>query len=655
MCGIAGYFGKFDLNLLKEMNQSIAHRGPDDEGTWHSTENGIGLAQRRLSIIDLSPQGHQPMWDTSKSVVITYNGEIYNFPELRSQLEKDGFQFNSRSDTEVLLNLYLRDGHEMLSQLNGIFAFAIWDTRSKELFLARDGFGVKPLYYSNTKKGLLFASELKALLRSPEIERELSPKAIHSYLTYCWCPAPQTMLKGVSKLEPGTAFLVKDAQIQKKWKFYSLPYHQDIQDLSVSEATEQLRHYLSQAVKRQMIADVPVGAFLSGGLDSSAIVHFTKTHLASSEQLSCFTIGFKDNRAKWQKVEGVVDDLPYAKRVAKHLGVDLHTIYVGAEMTDYLAQMVYQLDEPQADLAPINALFISQLAREHNIKVLLSGSGGDDIFGGYRRHYALQQERYWSWLPKFARKGLREITTRIPTNTPSGRRLAKAFAYADWDQTDRIASYFFWLRPQILQQLFVPELQQGLNRDTSLQALKNTLGEFPADIPPLNKMLAVEAKHFLCDHNLNYTDKMAMAVGVEVRVPFLDPNLVAFAARLPIHYKQHGSTGKWIFKKAMEDILPHNVIYRPKSGFGAPLRKWLQQDLKNLLEETLSIESLSARGIFDPTQVHKLLQLHQNGHIDAAYPIFGLICIELWCRSFLDGAIPTQLSCSKSLQRQIAS
>ncbi len=632
MCGIAGFSGEFSKDLLEKMSRRISHRGPDDNGDYFLRDKGIGLAHRRLSIIDLSPLGHQPMWDRTNTVAIVFNGEIYNFRELRADLVASGFQFNSQSDTEVLLNLYLRDGEMMFSRLNGIFAFAIWDTRDDSLLLARDGLGVKPLYCAQTPKGFLFASELKALLEEPSIDRSLNDQAAHYHLIYLWCPAPHTMLNGVRKLEPGHAMVVKDGRTKRIWRFYDLPYDQPMKPLAEDTAISMVRGALREAVTRQMVADVPVGAFLSGGLDSSAIAVFAKD-IVPDRKLQCFTIGFKD---KSGDVEGITEDLPYAQRVAKHLGVDLHTIYVGPEMAQRLEEMIYHLDEPQADPAPLNALFICQLAREHGLKVILSGAGGDDIFTGYRRHYALAQEKFWEWMPGWARQGLSKAVCLLPQSNTLGRRFNKAFRYAGLNGDERLASYFYWSSPEALGSLYGPRLRDSASSASYSAPLLSSLENLAADTPKLNRMLYLEGKHFLADHNLNYTDKMSMAAGVEARVPLLDPDLVRLAARLPLQYKQRGKVGKWIFKKAMEPYLPKEVIYRPKSGFGVPLRHWLRHELRPVVEDVLSRHSIEARGLFDATGVQEFINKDRNGQLDGTYTIFSMVCMELWCRIFLD-------------------
>ncbi len=630
MCGIAGFLGRFEPELLGRMGAMIAHRGPDDQGIFHHAESGVGLAHRRLSIIDLSTAGRQPMWDSTGTVVVCFNGEIYNFPELRAELAAQGVVFNSHCDTEILPNLYLREGPEFLRRLNGIFAFALWDTRQQIMLVARDGCGVKPLYYAQTAPGFLFASELKALLQSDAVDRTIEPTAIAHHLSYLYCPAPRTMLRGVSKLEPGHAMIVDRTGVRRKWQFYELPYDQPIAKMSESEAAEGVRHYLKQAVRRQMLADVPVGSFLSGGLDSSSVVAFAREH-ARNGSIDCFTIGFNDPRF----VDGG-EDLPHARRVAEHLKVPLHTVWVGPEIAGELERMVYQLDEPLPDPAALNVFFISRLAREHGMKVLLSGAGGDDLFTGYRRHRALDLERWWSWLPATARRALKRSADLFRKDHAIGRRLSKAFAYADQPADRRLVGYFLWSQPSLVTSLLSRDTLAGLGTFDPMAPMLAALGGLPPGVPPLNRMLFLDGKYFLTDHNLNYTDKMSMAAGVEVRVPYLDPDLMAFAARLPLGLKQRGNVGKWIFKRAMEPLLPRESIYRSKVGFGVPLEGWLKHELREMVDDTLSADSLRRRGLFDPAAVARLLAQERAGQLYAAYPILGLMCVELWCRAFID-------------------
>ncbi len=631
MCSIAGFLGNFSPELLRHMNDSMIHRGPDDGGEFLLPESNVGLCHRRLSIIDLSSLGHQPMVDPSSKTSIVFNGEIYNFSEIRNRLLLKGYSFVSTSDTEVLLKLYLDQGQAMLSQLNGIFAFAIWDNSKKELFIARDHFGVKPLYFSQTSKGFIFASEIKAILKETSVSRELDPQGISNYMSYLWSPNPTTMLSSVKKLAPGNAMIVKNSCIQTTWRYYDIPITNIDNNIKLGTAISETRKLLEQAVQRQMVSDVPVGAFLSGGLDSSSIVYYASKHF-SGTQLPCFTMQFNDEA--WSK-EGIINDLPYAKQVASHLGVELNIVSVDSNMAQRFSDMVYLLDEPQADPAALNQLFISELARKMNIKVLLSGAGGDDIFSGYRRHTALMMERYWSWLNVGSRSLLKNISESSISMRFGGRRLSKIFSNANLNSDDRLVSYFQWLSPNHRLNLLSKSMKEKLSLSNFNNPLINTLSALPYDTIALNKMLYLEMKHFLADHNLNYGDKMSMAVGVETRVPFLDPDLVAFAASLPIKYKHRRLTSKWILKKSMEPYLPSNIIYRPKTGFGAPLRHWLHNDLQHLVHDTLSDSVITRRDIFNPTAVKTLLAMDKAGKIDATYPIFALICIELWCQRFL--------------------
>jgi asparagine synthase (glutamine-hydrolysing) len=577
------------------------------------------------------------MWAEGLPVAITYNGEIYNYRELRKELVDEGFAFRGHSDTEVLLNLYLRDGEEMLARLNGIFAFAIWDGRREDLFLARDHLGVKPLYHTTTTRGFLFASELKALLQSPDVDRSLDLRTVDYHLHYLWSPAPHTMLRSVKKLEPGCALRVRRGRVERAWRWWDLPCGLTAEPWSAEEAAERVREQVAASVRRQMVADVPVGAFLSGGLDSSSVVAFARDATADGN-LRCFTIGFTDEVAA---KEGMAADLPHARRVAEHLEVRLDTVWVGPEMVDELERMLFHLDEPQNDPAPINALLICRLAREHGMKVLLSGAGGDDIFTGYRRHTAFARERSWSWLPAPFRGGLAAAARRLPVGGEPLRRLSKLFQYADLDGDARLASYFYWVPPGVLDALYSPALRDALAGGSAADPLLEALARVPAGAPPLERMLYLEGKFFLADHNLNYTDKMAMASGVEVRVPLIDPDLVTLAARLPVGFKQRGATGKWIFRKAMEGVLPPEVVHRSKAGFGAPLRHWLRAPLRPLVDELLSDRSLARRGLFDPAGVRRIVERDRAGRVDAAYAIFGLMCVELWCRMFVDPPVPT--------------
>lgn len=631
MCGIAGSWSKnTNDEAIEHALRALAHRGPDDHGIHRDAASGVALLHTRLSIIDLSPAGHQPMLSQDGAVALTYNGEIYNFAELRAELGNSGVHFRGHSDTEVLLELYLRDGMAALPRLNGIFAFAIHDRRNGELLLARDGLGVKPLYVHESASGFAFASEIKALLPFMDEVRTLDPHALHRYLTFLWCPADGTPFANVRKLPPGSAMIVKNGRVEKQWRWYELPARRGVAaNLSEAASIESVRQGLRKAVQRQLVADVPVGAFLSGGLDSSAIVAFAREHLPD---LRCFTI-----ESSGGSDAGETSDLPYARRVAKHLGVQLDVVHIdAARMAGDLERMVWQLDEPLADPAPLNVLYIAQLAREHGIKVLLSGAGGDDLFTGYRRHLALRYEALWNWLPQRARQSLDRLAGGFDQRSGFGRRLSRLFAGAGASGDTRLTRYFAWARRDDLIALYSPSLRAAIGDELAEQPMLDFLAGMSDGPSRMERMLALEQRFFLADHNLIYTDKMSMAASVEVRVPFLDTELVELAARVPDRFKQRGRVGKWVLKKAMEPCLPHDVIHRPKTGFGAPLRRWMRHELRPLLGDYLSEPSLRRRGLFDPPAVQRLITDNDAGCKDAAYTLLSLLCIEIWCRRFVD-------------------
>jgi asparagine synthase (glutamine-hydrolysing) len=631
MCGILGVSGDFEPDAIARANRRQCHRGPDDRGEFIDTESRIAFGHSRLSIIDLSPLGHQPMSFDDGRIVIVLNGEIYNYRELRAELVAKGHQFLGHSDTEVLLHLYRDSGTDMLERLNGMFAFAIWDARDRSLFVARDAFGVKPLYCAETPRSFAFASEIKALLELIPLDRELDHASLHRYLTFLWSPGAGTPLKSVRKLGPGEALIVRDGRILRQWKWYQFPAFRGVQaDLDERTSVAQVTRDLRQAVHRQLVADVPVGAFLSGGLDSSAVVAFARE---ATPDIRCFTIESTDSSG-----DGATDDLPYARRVAAHLGVSLDVVHVDAErMANDVATMIAQLDEPLGDPAALNVLYISRLAREHNIKVLLSGAGGDDLFTGYRRHAAMNAERYWGWLPVGARSWLRNATARLDQRTPFFRRAAKAFDGAQLDPDARLINYFRWVNEADLSALYSPDFLDRATLADSAKPMTDYLAELPSSSPRLDRMLALDQRFFLIDHNFAYTDKMSMAASVEVRVPFLDPDLVETAARVPLSFKQRGRTGKWVLKRAMEPYLPSDVIHRPKTGFGAPLRRWLRGELRPLLNDVLSADALERRGLFQPTAVQRLIDRNQRGEVDSAYTLLALMGVEIWCRTYIDG------------------
>lgn len=631
MCGLIGYSGDFTKENLNSGLIKIDHRGPDDSGVFFNDKNHIGLGHSRLSIQDLSSLGHQPMISSDGLISLVFNGEIYNFKELREELVKKGYEFKSNSDTEVVLNLYIEMGEKMLDKLNGIFAFAFYDSRSNITFIARDRFGIKPLYYSETKKGFAYSSEIKALIHLIPNDKKIDFNSLNRYLSFLWCPGDGTPLSRVKKMLPAEAMIIHEGGVKKRWIWFKLPIFRNIKaNLSEINAIKGTEKHLKEAVKRQLVSDVPVGAFLSGGLDSSSIVAMAKLE---NPNIECFTIETIDGVE-----DGMTDDLPYARKAAKYLDLNLNVISINSKkICDDLVYMVQQLDEPLSDPAALNLRYISKLAKDQGIKVLLSGAGGDDIFTGYRRHQAIALDKYWNWVPHKARKGLEDLTSRFDQRNPTYRRITKFFNGAGLIEDERLANFFIWSKQDTLLNLFHKDLKNEFTKSKPLDPMIDFLSPLKEKpINPLDKMLALEQRFFLTDHNLNYTDKMSMSAGVEVRVPFLDNDLVEFAQKIPLKFKQRKNQGKWVLKKSMENYLPNEIIYRPKTGFGAPLRRWIRNDLRDLIGDILSQESINKRGFFDANEVRKIILQNHEGKIDASYTIFSILCIEIWCRSFID-------------------
>jgi asparagine synthase (glutamine-hydrolysing) len=615
---------------------ALSHRGPDDSGVFENLVDEIGLAHARLAILDLSPSGHQPMQSPDGSVVLVFNGEVYNYRELRRELESEGRVFKGGSDTEVLLHLYLDSRSrgtsidEMLRRINGMFSLAFWDSTSKSLVLARDALGIKPLYYSTVGDRVVFGSEIKALIPFVPSFGEPDPTAVDRYLSFLLCPGSGTPVRTVRKLGPGELLIIRRGRIDFHRQWYCLP---SLRSVSVRRDEDNLAReiaiHLRQAVHRQMVSDVPVGAFLSGGVDSSSVVAFAREE---NPDIRCFTI-----ETQGGVDDGVIDDLPYARIVATHLGVPLEVVRIDAQkIAEDLEAMVYQLDEPLADPASLNVLYISRRARESGVKVLLSGCGADDLFTGYRRHRALQLESLWKWLPVSLRRQVTCLAQGLDQRRTAGRRLRKLLDVLQLEGDARLVNYFRWNRREDLKNLYSSDFRVAMEKARVETPMEDFLNRLPPELPPLGRMLALDQRFFLADHNLIYTDKMSMACGVEVRVPFLDLDLVEFAQSISLELKQRSSEGKWILKKAMESYLPRDIIYRQKTGFGAPLRRWMRSELREMLGEILSEKSVIQRGIFDPVAVRRLVEANDAGRTDASYTLFSLMCMELWFRRFID-------------------
>ena len=630
MCGIAGYVGRFEPALLGQMNRAQGHRGPDGSGEWHDAQ--AGLAHVRLAILDLSPTGAQPMADASGRVVLSFNGEIYNYRELRTRLERRGIVFRGGSDTEVLANLLACYGTECLPWLNGIFAFAAWYPAEQKLLLARDAAGVKPLYWATTPTGKVFASELKSFKGVAGIDWSLDPEAVSAYLTLLYAPGVLTPAKGVRKLLPGTFTEWSADGSARSARFVPAHYSQELQPFTDRQAAEACRHYLGQAVRRQLVSDVPLGGFLSGGVDSSAIAHFACAELQDPQRYPCFTVASKDLAGLVN--EGFAEEHPYAELMARRLGVPLYDACLSDSALLDLDAMVWTLDEPTADGAAFTAYAVCHEAQERGVKVLLSGAGGDDLFTGYRRHFALRSERYWGWAPTFTRALLRRDFATTTSANPFRRRLAKLFRYADAAPAERLASYFLWIGQEALAPALSPLMRESMGTHRPVDLLLRSLDGLPEGVSRLNQMLHLERSHFLADHNLNYTDKMAMACGVEVRVPFLDPDLVAFSERLEDDQKIRGPAGKHVLRQSLRGVLPDEILARPKAGFGLPIRQLIHGAYGKRLRELADSGRLDATGLFSGAGAIALLEADRRGEVDAAYPLLGILCLESWVRQF---------------------
>lgn len=622
MCGIAGYVGNFDGVILKKMTDKIAHRGPDGEGQWLCKEAGLG--HRRLSIIDLSEKAAQPMASADGRYQVTFNGEIYNFKELADDLKSKGYAFNENSDTAILAPLYDAYGEDMLKRLNGIFAFAIWDMQDKSLFAARDHLGMKPFYYAETAKGFVFSSELKALLEVEHIDKSLDNEAILSYVRYLWCAGENTMLKGIKKLPPGHFMTVSEDCLCLISKWYEPPLYNQ----HAEKTPEELLELFDNVVAEQTVSDVPVGAFLSGGVDSSAIVTSMKKHL--DEPFETFCIGFEGDE---MADEGFGSDKFYAEQVAKQAGVNLNHITIQENFVNDLQNMVYHLDEPQADPAPLLVERICKEAKEKGVKVLMSGAGGDDIFSGYRRHQVTAMLEKYDYLPQKLQAFAVGFLKRFAQKKHLKRRLSKLHDILKAPKDKRLLHAFYYTEPKTLYPLLGAELKQAYDNQTAdylEKCLEKTEG-----FNNLDRQLNLELHGFLPDHNLNYTDKMSMASGVEVRTPFTDQKLVDFAFHLPAHQKVHGREAKWLLKKSLEKRLSPEILYRSKAGFGAPVRHWLLKE-EDFVRNVLFSKKSMQRGLFNASAVKKLLEQTKGGVVDGSYTILSLLVIELWINMFLN-------------------
>jgi asparagine synthase (glutamine-hydrolysing) len=629
MCGIVGLIGRLEYSSLRNIFDTIRHRGPDDEGIFY--EGDVWLAHKRLSIVDLSSNGHQPMISNDGNFVLIFNGEIYNHKEIRKSLVDKGYCFKSTSDTETLLYGLIEYGTNILKRLNGIFTFALYNKEENTVIIGRDQFGIKPLYYYHKSGYFGFSSEIKALINLPGFDKEINHTALFYYLQMLYAPGEMTAFKQVKKLLPGH-YIQYD--VTKKTfiveKYYRQDFTKEVNEKTEKQLIDELDNLLIKAVERQLMSDVPLGYFLSGGLDSSLIVALAKK-IYPLKNMNCFTIATGEDMAK----EGFSDDLTYARKVAKHLSVELDVIQAAENIEQFFDKMIWHLDEPQADPAPLHVYNIAAGARQKGIKVLLGGTGGDDLFSGYRRHQAVNLEKYLAYSPQWLLNTLEATSKKLSSSHPATRRIKKLFAEVSQEKDARLAGYFLWTSENTIAGLFSADSKQKIDGHIIPQAyLMDLLKQLPAHTADLDKMLFLEMQTFLPDHNLNYTDKMSMAASVEARVPYLDLDLVNFATTLPVEYKMKGNTTKYLLRKVAERYLPKDVIYRPKTGFGAPVRTWLKTSLNPMMQERLSESNINKKGIFNYKEVKALIDNTYTGKIDASYTIWSLMAIDSWIDQF---------------------
>jgi len=643
MCGVAALLNWGDPTTLERMVEIQRHRGPDDGGTeWLHTRDGraVGLGSRRLAIQDLSPAGHMPMWNAERTLCIVYNGEVYNFLELRRELIAKGYTFRSQTDTEVLLYLYQEQGPEFVRRLNGMFAFALWDDRQQRLMVARDPFGIKPLYYTAHPSRFACASEMKALLQIPGIAPNISLRALHQYLTFLWVPEPDTLVEGILKLPAGHYALIQEGPpiLTEYWDL-EFPERDAGYPGSERELAEEVRSRFRDAVGSQLISDRPVGAFLSAGIDSASIVA-TASQLVS-ERLRTYTVTFP---RQYRVGENTLDDPSVAARAARALNCRHQEIVIEPDVATLLPRLVWHMDEPVSDPAIIAAYSVCRHATD-GATVLLSGIGGDELFAGYRKHCAHYWAKAYRALPRVLRERIiRRAVEAMPNLHGSRfkgllRQARKMVRSGSLEERERFIRDSVYVDSGTTRELYTAELcRQVAGFEPACRHWEAFDKVSHADF--LNQMLYVDTKLFMTSLNLNYNDKMSMASSIEVRVPFLDKSFAEFVAqRVPPRWKLNGAwktTTKYLLREAMRPLVPAEVFRQPKAGFAAPIDYWLAYDLREMVDDLLSEGRVRHRGWFQPECVQRLIREHRSGARDWSYQLWQLLTLELWQQTFTD-------------------
>jgi asparagine synthase (glutamine-hydrolysing) len=629
MCGIAGkyYFDetrKVDSRTLQRMTDIMSHRGPDDRGFYYGS--GIGLGHRRLSIMDLSPAGHQPMCNENGTVWVAFNGEIYNYKELRAKLEAKGHLFRSATDTEVIVHAYEEYAMDCIKDFNGMFAFAIWDEDKRRLFVARDHFGIKPLYYYACPRFVGFASEIKALLQDEEIHKGVDEQALSNFLSLHYVPAPRTMFAGIRKLPPGH-FLVAERGTVCEHKYWELQ-KQEVMLPHEDEVAENLYSQLKSSVAQRLQSDVPVGTLLSGGVDSSAMLGLMTE--ISGPGVPAFSVGYSsDGRDGFSEFH-------YSRIAAKYFGSDYHEVVVTPEMfLDFLPRAVWHQDEPIGEPASIPLFYVCKFAKEHGVTVLLSGEGSDELFAGYNRYLGETLARYYRLVPSPLHKSLDMLLSALPQRAGL-RKGHRSMLIRD-----------FWKRYQSWHTVFSKDSKQQLlgSNGHLTDSFVDSFARYDSWSLPsndLDKVLWLDLKVWLPDDLLMKKDRMGMATSVEARVPFLDHRFAEMAFSLPSTLKVRRLIGKYVFKKSMRKLLPDEIIYRKKAGFPTPIGRWMAQELRGPITAILCESGQKDHGYFDRGIISRLLKEHVSGRANHERLLFPILNFDLWYREFFSGASKPQ-------------
>jgi asparagine synthase (glutamine-hydrolysing) len=631
MCGIAGWANldskKPSPNtgeaVLHSMCERMKHRGPDSEGLWF--DESVALGMRRLSIIDLHT-GEQPVYSEDKQIVVVMNGELYNFREVRRDLEKRGHKFETQTDTEILPHLYEEYGDAMVDHINGMFAFALWDKRKGKLLLARDRFGEKPLYYGVFDGQLIFASEPKVLLENPHVKAEINTDALRQYLSFDYVPAPHSIYKGISKLPAAHLLILEKGEIKKR-RYWNLSFHKNGNTPTVKEAAERLKELLADSVRMRLVSDVPLGILLSGGVDSSTVAAFATQF--STEKVKTFSIGFEEDS---------FDESKFARQVAAHLGTEHYEDKLSVDKAaDLISEIGTWLDEPMSDGSLLPTFLLSRFVRKY-VTVALGGDGGDEIFAGYPMYFGHKMARVYDRIPRVLRSGLIEpFVNNLPVSTKnlSFDYKAKRFvAAAKYDTVTRHHSWFGSFSSDGQNDLLSEDVLSNTSADIYAGA-KNLLKICDAT-DKIEQMQFLDMNFYMAEDILTKVDRASMAVSLEVRAPFLDPRVAEYAASLPLEYKLKGSKGKYILKKAVEDLLPRNILERPKKGFGIPIAEWLKGRLNPLLHDLLASDRLKNQGLFNANFVQKLIKEHETGAASHHKQLWTLLVFQLWYNNFLE-------------------